>query len=62
MRITETSRGVAARRIAANYQMGLGHERRQSELPGRVGEIISDINQRNFYQRWADLLAEDERK
>jgi phenylpropionate dioxygenase-like ring-hydroxylating dioxygenase large terminal subunit len=58
-RITETSRGAGARRVPANYQMGLGHERGHGELRGRIGEIISDINQRNFYQRWTDLLAED---
>jgi phenylpropionate dioxygenase-like ring-hydroxylating dioxygenase large terminal subunit len=55
--ITETSRGLMARQIPANYQMGLRHEREQGDLPGRVGEIISDINQRNFYRHWAELLG-----
>ena len=56
---TETSRGVGARRVPANYQMGLGHERTQEELRGVVGDFFSENNQRNFYKRWSDLLAED---
>ncbi len=56
---TETSRGVAARRIPANYQMGLRHERTQEGLKGTVGGFFSEINQRNFYRHWSDLLARE---
>lgn len=54
---TGTSRGIAARRISMNYQMGLGHERAQEGLPGKVGDFFSDINQRHFYKHWAGLLT-----
>ena len=56
---TETSRGTVARRVPMNYQMGLGHERAQEGLRGRVGDFMSDNNQRHFYRRWAELIAEE---
>lgn len=57
MQATQASRGVAARRVPLNYRMGLGHESEHPDLPGRVGPFFSDTCQRNFYRRWAELLA-----
>jgi phenylpropionate dioxygenase-like ring-hydroxylating dioxygenase large terminal subunit len=56
---TDTSRGVMARTVPANYQMGLGHERAQEGLRGIVGDFFSESNQRNFYRSWADLIARE---
>lgn len=54
---TQASRGVAARRVPLNYRMGLGREAEHPDLAGRVGPFLSDTCQRNFYRRWAELLA-----
>jgi len=53
---TETSQGVGARRFPLNYQMGLGSEGPHPELPGKAGDFRSDVNQRNFYKHWAELI------
>lgn len=58
---TIASRGVVARRYEFNYQMGLGHDRFHEELPGTLGKLRSETNQRGFYRRWAELMqAEDD--
>ncbi len=54
--------GWRARQSALNYQMGRGHERPVSEvlgdgLPGVMGGIWSEINQRAFYKHWSELMA-----
>ena len=59
---TASTRGWIGRQLEFNYQMGLGHERGvrdtlQADLPGQMGGIWSEINQRGFYQRWADLMS-----
>ena len=51
------SKGVMARRYPYNYQMGLGHEGTDPELPGVVSEGYSEQNQRALYQRWAEMMA-----
>jgi hypothetical protein len=51
------SKGVMARRYPYNYQMGLGHEGTDAELPGVVSEGYSEQNQRALYQRWAEMMA-----
>lgn len=53
---TAASKGVIARRYAYNYQMGLGHERPDTNLPGLLSLDMSEQNQRHFYQRWAALM------
>lgn len=58
MQATQASRGVATRRVRLNYQMGLGHEGTHDALRGRIGPFYSDTCQRNFYQHWAQQLAE----
>jgi phenylpropionate dioxygenase-like ring-hydroxylating dioxygenase large terminal subunit len=53
---TETARGRVCRRHPLNYQMGLGHEATHASMPGRMGPALSEINQRGFYARWAQLM------
>ena len=57
---TLASRGAVARRYPLNYQMGLGHERPVSDgtAPDRFEGLVNEINQRGFYRRWAELMAE----
>jgi nitrite reductase/ring-hydroxylating ferredoxin subunit len=59
---TAATQGWIGRHLEFNYQLGLHHERPVAEelgsgLPGRMGGIWSEINQRGFYKRWADLMA-----
>jgi phenylpropionate dioxygenase-like ring-hydroxylating dioxygenase large terminal subunit len=51
------SKGVMARRYHYNYQMGLGFEGSDADLPGVVSEGYNEQNQRALYQRWADMMA-----
>ena len=53
---TESSRGRVCRRYPLNYQMGTGHEENHPQMPGRFGTAYSEINQRDFYRRWAQLM------
>jgi hypothetical protein len=44
-----------------NYQMGLGQDVPVSEkfggdLPGRAGWYWSEVNQREYYRRWLELM------
>jgi len=55
---TQTCRGVVARRMPLNTQMGLGHERFDPELGAWASEFrMSESNHRRFYGRWAQLMA-----
>jgi 3-phenylpropionate/trans-cinnamate dioxygenase alpha subunit len=55
---TRTCRGVVARRMPLNTQMGLGHERFDPELGAWASEYrMSESNHRRFYGRWAQLMA-----
>lgn len=55
---TQTSRGVVTRRYPVNMQMGLGHEGFDEALMGWASESkFSESNHRQFYQRWAQLMA-----
>jgi 3-phenylpropionate/trans-cinnamate dioxygenase alpha subunit len=57
---TRAGRGVVARRSALNTQMGLGHERFDPELQAWKSDFrISESNHRQFYRRWAELMAAD---
>jgi phenylpropionate dioxygenase-like ring-hydroxylating dioxygenase large terminal subunit len=57
---TQTCRGVMSRRIPVNNQMGLGHERFDAALGGWASDHgFSESNHRQFYQRWAELMAAD---
>lgn len=54
---TETSRGIISRKHPLNYQMGLGHEGDREDLVGKVGSLINEMNQRAFYQHWAEMMV-----
>ena len=55
---THTSRGVVSRRFDLNMQMGLGHEQYRPDLGGLASDYrLSESNHRQFYRRWADLMA-----
>jgi len=55
---TQTGRGVVARRALLNYEMGLGHERFDAELQAWASDHhLSESNHRQFYRRWAQLMA-----
>ena len=57
---THTSRGVVSRRFDLNMQMGLGHEQYRPELGGWASDYrLSESNHRQFYRRWAELMAAD---
>jgi phenylpropionate dioxygenase-like ring-hydroxylating dioxygenase large terminal subunit len=57
---TQTCRGVVSRRMATNTQMGLGHERYDSELGAWASDFrMSESNHRQFYGRWAQLMQAD---
>ena len=55
-----TCRGVVSRRLSVNTQMGLGHERFDEDLQGWASDFrMSESNHRQFYRRWAQLMAAD---
>jgi phenylpropionate dioxygenase-like ring-hydroxylating dioxygenase large terminal subunit len=55
---TQTCRGVMARAMPLNTQMGLGHERFDAALGGVASEYrMSESNHRQFYRRWAQLIG-----
>jgi 3-phenylpropionate/trans-cinnamate dioxygenase alpha subunit len=57
---TQTSRGVVSRRYQLNMQMGLGHEQFNQELGAWASDFrLSESNHRQFYRRWAQLVAAD---
>jgi hypothetical protein len=53
------SRRRSAGATSLNLQMGLGLERYHEDLPGLVGPLLSEMNQRHFYARWQQLVARD---
>ncbi len=55
---TRTCRGMVSRRYALNTQMGLGHERFDADLQAWASDFrMSESNHRQFYRRWAELMA-----
>jgi len=55
---TRTCRGVMARQMPLNTQMGLGHEHFDPALGGWASEYrMSESNHRQYYRRWAQLIA-----
>jgi hypothetical protein len=54
---TQTCRGVMARRMPINNQMGLGHERFDAALGAWASDSgFSESNHRHFYRRWARIM------
>ena len=57
---TRTCRGVVARRMLLNTQMGLGRERFDEALGAWASDFrISELNHRQFYRRWAELMEDE---
>ncbi len=57
---TQTCRGIVSRRIPVNNQMGMGHDRFEPALGAWASDSgFSESNHRQFYQRWAELMAAD---
>lgn len=52
-----SGRSGIGQRYPVNFQMGLGHERLHEQLPGLVGDLQNEINNRSFYSFWSDLLS-----
>lgn len=64
-RMTDNVRTPVARSTPFNYQMGLGHEEdypghetwEVEGLPGLVGFHTNELNQRQFYRYWSQLMS-----
>ena len=57
---TISGRGVVSRRRQLNYSMGLGHDGFDDEIQGWASDALySDSNHRQFYGRWAGMMAAD---
>jgi len=55
---TRGCRGAVARRTFLNLQMGLGHEGFDPDLDAWASDFrMSESNHRQFYRRWAQLMA-----
>ncbi len=58
---TQTCRGVMSRRMPVNNQMGMGYERFDEALGALASDFgFSESNHREFYRRWAELMATPE--
>jgi 3-phenylpropionate/trans-cinnamate dioxygenase alpha subunit len=53
---TLAARSLLAAGAPLNLQAGLGQERFHEDLPGRLGNLFSEVSQRDFYRHWQDLL------
>ena len=61
---TRATRGYIGRQLQFNYSMGLGHERPvkdvlEADLPGTMGGIWSENNQRHFYKQWLKMMQQE---
>lgn len=56
---TNSTDGFVTANLALNYQMGASRRpnARFPGFPGVIDEINSEIGQRNFYERWEQLMA-----
>ena len=56
-RIVEAMRAPRNRRRPHNYRLQLGHEDEAPQgIPGHMGPNPSEVNQRNFYRFWLELM------
>jgi 3-phenylpropionate/trans-cinnamate dioxygenase subunit alpha len=54
---TRTCRGVVARRMALNNQMGMGREHFDEDLKASASDLrISESNHRQFYRHWSRMM------
>lgn len=51
--VSASSRTPLARDLEFNYQMGMGHEYTDDELPGLTSRGPTELPHRSFYARWA---------
>ena len=66
-RIAETVRSPWGRKVPFDYTMSRGYERTYpgseewdiAGLPGVLGPHITEVNQRQFYRYWRELMAEE---
>ncbi|MDE2838773.1 MAG: hypothetical protein OXL97_14895, partial [Chloroflexota bacterium] len=66
-RIAEMVRSPRARKVPFDYTMSLGYEKSYpgseewdvAGLPGLLGPHITEVNQRQFYRYWRELMAEE---
>ena len=57
---THACRGAVSRLAFLNMRMGLGHERFDPDLDALASDFrMSESNHRQFYRRWAQLMAAD---
>jgi phenylpropionate dioxygenase-like ring-hydroxylating dioxygenase large terminal subunit len=65
-RISEMVRGPRARKVPFDYTMSLGYEQSYpgseewdvAGLPGLLGPHITEVNQRQFYRYWRELMVD----
>ena len=51
------NQGFVTREGLMNCQMGMGTEREDPNLPGVLGDFMSEHAQRGFYRTWADCMS-----
>jgi 3-phenylpropionate/trans-cinnamate dioxygenase alpha subunit len=54
---TASSKGRVARRYPFNYQLQLGYERYDEDVPGLIADGPSEHSARGFYGRWLELMT-----
>ena len=54
---TDSGHYTIGKRYPMNQQMGLGHESSTEKFPGKVAQSHTELNQRNFYGKWAEMMA-----
>ena len=60
-RIVEASRSPRTWREPMNYEIHLGHDQDQMpHLPGNVSAEPSEVNQREFYRFWLEVMSDPE--
>lgn len=57
--LTERAGHMLSGRLPLNLQMGLGHMLSRN-LPGKVSDLFSEMNQRSFYTWWEERLNQNE--
>jgi len=59
-RIVEASHSPGTWRYPMNYEIHLGHDQDQlPHLPGNISAEPSEVNQREFYRFWLELMKPD---